>query len=151
MTPVVEADLREVFLGEWEGGLLRMKSADGDPVFAQVLAEQRWDVIPGAESREVFGGRLRRAVERITAAHPGGRVVVFSHGAAIGEMLAQATGSEPFAFVGPDNASHLASGGDARPLDHPWLQRHVTPGGLNVNGRTHRHRPRGFQRAVGSQ
>ena len=105
MTPVVDADLREVFLGEWEGGLLRMKSADEDPVFAQVLAEQRWDVIPGAESREAFGGRLRRAIERIAAAHPGGRVLVFSHGAAIGEILAQATGSEPFAFVGPDNAS----------------------------------------------
>jgi len=30
---------------------------------------------------------------------------VFSHGAAIGEILAQATGSTPFAFVGPDNAS----------------------------------------------
>ncbi len=105
MTPVVEADLREVFLGEWEGGILRMKAADGDPVFTQVMAEQRWDVIPGAESREVFGGRLRRAIERIAAAHPGGRVVVFSHGAAIGEILAQATGSAPFAFVGPDNAS----------------------------------------------
>jgi probable phosphoglycerate mutase len=105
LTPVVDADLREVFLGEWEGGILRMMSADGDPVFTQVLAEQRWDVIPGAESREVFGGRLRRAVECITAAHPGGRVVVFSHGAAIGEILAQATGSAPFAFVGPDNAS----------------------------------------------
>jgi len=105
MTAVVEADLREVFLGEWEGGILRMKSADGDPLFTQVLTEQRWDVIPGAESRAVFGGRLRRAIERITASHPGGRVVVFSHGAAIGEILAQATGSEPFAFVGPDNAS----------------------------------------------
>jgi 2,3-bisphosphoglycerate-dependent phosphoglycerate mutase len=105
MTPVVEADLREVFLGEWEGGLLRLKAADEDPLFEKVMAEQRWDVIPGAESREVFGGRLRRAVERIAAAHPGGRVVVFSHGAAIGEILAQATGSTPFAFVGPDNAS----------------------------------------------
>ncbi len=69
------------------------------------MDEERWDVIPGAESREVFGGRLRRAVERIVAAHPGGRVVVFSHGAAIGELLAQATRSAPFAFVGPDNAS----------------------------------------------
>jgi 2,3-bisphosphoglycerate-dependent phosphoglycerate mutase len=105
MTPVAEADLREVFLGDWEGGILRMKSADEDPVFAQVLAEQRWDVIPGGESREVFGGRLRGAIERIVAAHPGGRVLVFSHGAAIGEVLAQTTGSEAFAFVGPDNAS----------------------------------------------
>ncbi|HWD53931.1 MAG TPA: histidine phosphatase family protein [Acidimicrobiales bacterium] len=105
MTPVVDADLREVFLGEWEGGLLRQKAADRDPLFERVFAEQRWDVVAGAESRQEFGGRLRRAVERIAAAHPGGRVVVFSHGAAIGEILAQATGSEPFAFLGADNAS----------------------------------------------
>ena len=105
MTPVVDADLREVFLGEWEGGVLRVKAADEDPLFKKVMAEQRWDVIAGAESRQAFGGRLRRAVERITASHPGGRIVVFSHGAAIGEILAQATGSDPFAFVGPDNAS----------------------------------------------
>ena len=105
LTPVVDADLREVFLGEWEGGLLRQKAADRDPLFEQLMAEQRWDVVPGAESRQVFGGRLRAGVERIAAAHAGGRVVVFSHGAAIGEILAQATESAPFAFVGPDNAS----------------------------------------------
>ena len=102
---MVDPDLREVFLGEWEGGLLRQKAADGDPLFERMMAEQRWDVVPGAESRQVLGGRLRAAVERITATHPGGRVVVFSHGAAIGEILAQAAGSAPFAFVGPDNAS----------------------------------------------
>ncbi len=105
MTPVVDADLREVFLGEWEGGLLRQKAADRDPMFEQVFAQQRWDVVAGAESRAAFGGRLRGAIERIAAAHPGGRVIVFSHGAAIGEILAQATGSEPFAFLGADNAS----------------------------------------------
>jgi probable phosphoglycerate mutase len=105
MTPVVDADLREVFLGEWEGGLLRAKAADQDPLWEAVLREQRWDVVPGAESREVFGSRLRRTVERIVAAHPGGRVVAFSHGAAIGEILAQATSSAPFAFLGADNAS----------------------------------------------
>jgi probable phosphoglycerate mutase len=105
LTPVVDADLREVFLGEWEGGLLRQKAADQDPLWETVLREQRWDVVPGAESREVFGGRLRRAVERIVAAHPGGLVVAFSHGAAIGEILAQATSSAPFAFLGADNAS----------------------------------------------
>jgi probable phosphoglycerate mutase len=105
ITPVVDADLREVFLGEWEGGLLREKAADHDPLFERVMTEQRWDLVPGAETRDEFGGRLRRAVERIAAAHPGGRVVVFSHGAAIGELLAQATGSAPFAFLGADNAS----------------------------------------------
>jgi probable phosphoglycerate mutase len=103
--PVVEADLREVFLGEWEGGLLRQKAVDQDPMFERVMREQRWDVVPGAESREAFGSRLRRGIERIAAEHAGGRVLVFSHGAAIGEILAQATGSEPFAFVGADNTS----------------------------------------------
>ena len=105
LQPVVEADLREVFLGEWEGGLLRQMAADQDPLFQRVMREQRWDLVPGAESREVFGGRLRHAVERIAAEHAGGRVLVFSHGAAIGEILAQATGSEPFAFLGADNTS----------------------------------------------
>jgi probable phosphoglycerate mutase len=105
ISPVVDADLREIFLGEWEGGLLRQKAHDRDPMIEQVWLEQRWDVIPGAESREDFGGRLRHAIERIATAHPGGRVVVFSHGAAIGEILAQASGSEPFAFLNVDNAS----------------------------------------------
>jgi probable phosphoglycerate mutase len=105
LTPIVEPDLREVFLGEWEGGRLRQMAADRDPLFERIMREQRWDVVPGAESRSVFGGRLRDAVQRIAAAHPGGRVVAFSHGAAIGEILAQATSSAPFAFVGADNAS----------------------------------------------
>ena len=105
MHPVVDADLREIFLGEWEGGHLRQKAADGDPTFEQVLREQRWDVIPGAESREVFGGRLGRAIDRIAGTHPGGRVIVFSHGAAIGEILAQASDSAPFAFINADNTS----------------------------------------------
>ena len=105
LAPVVEADLREVFLGEWEGGLLRQKAVDRDPLFQQVMKEQRWELVPGAESRAVFGGRLRAAVERIVATHPGGRVLVFSHGAAIGELLAQASGARPFAFLNVDNAS----------------------------------------------
>jgi probable phosphoglycerate mutase len=105
MTPAVEPDLREVFLGDWEGGLLRHKAADRDPLFERIMEEQRWDVVPGAESRATFGGRLRAAVERIAAAHPSGRVIAFTHGAAIGEILAQATSSAPFAFLGADNAS----------------------------------------------
>ena len=80
LQPVVEADLREVFLGAWEGGLLRQMAADQDPLFQRVMREQRWDLVPGAESREVFGGRLRHAVERIAAEHAGGRVLVSATG-----------------------------------------------------------------------
>jgi probable phosphoglycerate mutase len=101
----VEPDLREVFLGEWEGGAFRQKVADRDPIAMQMFAEQRWDVIPGAEDSDTFAARVRGAIERIAAAHPDERVVVVSHGGTIGEILHQATGSEPWAFVGADNAS----------------------------------------------
>jgi 2,3-bisphosphoglycerate-dependent phosphoglycerate mutase len=105
LTPVVEPDLREVNLGEWEGGLFRQKVADADPMAMRMMQEERWDVVPGAESPEEFGGRIQRAIERIKTAHPDGRVVAFSHGAAIGEVLAQAAGSRPFAFLMSDNTA----------------------------------------------
>ena len=104
--PVVDADLREVFLGEWEGGLLRQKAVDGDPMFEQVHGRAALGRDPRRRvARRCSGAACGAAVERIAGAHPGGRVVVFSHGAAIGEILAQASGSAPFAFVDPDNAS----------------------------------------------
>jgi probable phosphoglycerate mutase len=105
LTPVVEPDLREVNLGEWEGGLFRQKMADADPMAVEMMKKERWDVVPGAESPEGFGGRIHGAIERIAAAHPDARVVAFSHGAAIGEVLAQATGSRPFAFLMSDNTA----------------------------------------------
>lgn len=106
ITPVVDNDLREVFLGEWEGGgVYRQRVADQDAVAVRMFAEQRWDVIPGAEPADAFASRLRAAIERIAAAHRDQRVVVVSHGGAIGEILHQVTGSRPFAFIGADNAS----------------------------------------------
>ena len=48
ITPIVEPDLREVFLGDWEGGVFRIKAAAGDPLFFKVFEEQRCDAIPNA-------------------------------------------------------------------------------------------------------
>ena len=126
----VEAGLREVYLGDWEGGLYRKKVADGDPVSQRVFAEERWDVIPGAEPSAAFAARVRAAIERVAAAHLGQRVAVFSHGGVIGQALALASGSRPFAFIGADNASisRLVISGDSwivrgfndtAHLDHP--------------------------------
>jgi probable phosphoglycerate mutase len=105
LAPRIEPDLREVFLGEWEGGLFRQKVVDADPVAVQMLTEERWDVVPGAESTATFSARIRGAIERIATSHPDARVVAFSHGAAIGEALALATGSRPFAFLTSDNTA----------------------------------------------
>jgi len=102
---VVEPDLREVFLGEWEGGVFRQRVVERDPLALRMHDEQRWDVIPGAESNADFFARVRRGIDRITASCAGRRVAVFAHGGTIGAVLSLATGSEPFAFAGSDNAS----------------------------------------------
>jgi probable phosphoglycerate mutase len=101
----LEADLREVLLGEWEGGVLRMKAAAGDPIFIRMQAEQRWDVIPGAESWETLNARVTAGLARIHRAHPNQKVVAVVHGGVIGHILAHATGASPFAFNGADNGS----------------------------------------------
>ncbi|MGN6795056.1 MAG: histidine phosphatase family protein [Streptosporangiaceae bacterium] len=105
MTPKVEPGLREVYLGEWEGGLYRKMVADFHPIAQRMFAEERWDVIPGAESLISFDGRVRAAIGRIAAEHAGRRVAVFTHGGVIGQAIALATGSRPFAFNAADNAS----------------------------------------------
>jgi len=105
LTPRVDPDLREVFLGEWEGGLFRKMVADGHPLAQQMSAEQRWDVIPGAESLADLDVRVRAVIERIVAAHPGERVVAVSHGGIIGHALYLASACRPFAFLGAENAS----------------------------------------------
>lgn len=114
LEPRIEADLREVHLGDWEGGLFRQKVADGDPIVARLFAEERWDVIPGAEPHDRLAGRIRGAVARIVAAHPDQRVVVVSHGGVIGQVMALAAGARSFAFTGCDNGSisHLVVTGD---------------------------------------
>jgi 2,3-bisphosphoglycerate-dependent phosphoglycerate mutase len=137
LTPAVEPQLSEVGLGDWEGGLYRKMVAENHPVAVRMWAEERWDVIPGAEPAPEFAARVGGAIERLAAAHSGQRVAVFTHGGVIGEALAQATGSRPFAFVGADNGSIselVVAGGrqalrrfnDTAHLDSAHLDRAVT-------------------------
>ena len=105
LSPQVEADLAEVRLGAWEGGLYRKRISERDPLAAQLFEQERWDLIPGAETNEALADRVGRAVNRIAAAHTGGRVVCYAHGGTIGTALAIAAGSRPFAFIGSDNGA----------------------------------------------
>jgi 2,3-bisphosphoglycerate-dependent phosphoglycerate mutase len=105
LSPAVEEGLREVGLGDWEGGLFRKLVAENHPTAIQMWAQESFEVIPGAESSAVFAARVRDAVHRVAGAHPDQRVAVFTHGGVIGQALAIATGSRPFAFITADNAS----------------------------------------------
>ncbi len=105
LQPLVEADLREVHMGEWEGGLYRIKVIEGGPLVQQLFETGRWDVIPGAEPDEDFIARIRAGVGRIAAAHPGAMVAAFTHGGVIGRITAEATGGRTLSFAGAANAS----------------------------------------------
>jgi probable phosphoglycerate mutase len=103
--PRVEPDLREIFLGEWEGVAFRKYVSEGHEIALQMFQEKRWDLIPGAETNEQFAARITAGLSRIVDAHPGERVVVVVHGGVIGQALALATNASPFDFLGADNAS----------------------------------------------
>jgi 2,3-bisphosphoglycerate-dependent phosphoglycerate mutase len=106
LEPVVVPDLREVALGEWEGGEFRVRMAERDPVALQAVAEERWEVIPGAETMESLARRVRAGIEALVVhAGPDVRVAAIVHGGVIGELCRQATASRPFAFVHSDNGS----------------------------------------------
>lgn len=104
--PVVVPDLREVHLGEWEGGLYREKVANGDPVTEVMYREERWDAIPGAESNAALTARTVGAIEQLHQAHPDQMIVAVVHGGVIGALVGHAARAQRgFAFVGADNGS----------------------------------------------
>jgi probable phosphoglycerate mutase len=106
LEPIVVPELREVHLGELDGGAFRIALHDGDPIIPRVFAEERWDVIPGAERMEDLAERTRAGIEWIVASVPAGATVAaVVHGGVIGELCHQATGSTPFAFTRADNGS----------------------------------------------
>jgi probable phosphoglycerate mutase len=104
--PTILRELREVFLGDFEGGEYRIRAGRGDPVIKQVFEEERWDAIPNGESWEDFGARVTAGIRRIVeAVGPNTSAVAVVHGAVIGQLCRQATDSRPFAFVHSDNGS----------------------------------------------
>ena len=105
LTPRVEADLREVFLGDWDGGEFRFRQAEGDPAFLRALQKAEWGEIPGAETTAALEERVSRGIHRIAAAHPNEQVAVVVHGGVIAAALAMATRAPSFTFIGADNGS----------------------------------------------
>jgi 2,3-bisphosphoglycerate-dependent phosphoglycerate mutase len=106
LEPTVVPELREVLLGEWEGGEFRIRVANGDPIVAKLFAEERWDVIPGAEPMDEFSARVKRGLDRIANdTGPGATAAAVLHGGVIAEICRQVASSRPFAFIVVDNAS----------------------------------------------
>jgi probable phosphoglycerate mutase len=94
LVPLELAELREVFLGEWEAGIYRQMAAESHPSFVEHLVTGSWDPIPGAERDADLRTRARGALRQIASAHPGEQVVAVTHGGVIGAIVAEATASQ---------------------------------------------------------
>ena len=101
----IEAGLREVYLGAWEGGLFRMKVASKDPMYQEFLRHQEWGKIPGAETNSMIFQRVQKSLDLIYARHQNQKVLAVLHGGIISAIMAMATGSNPLAFLGSSNGS----------------------------------------------
>ncbi|MBT3140296.1 histidine phosphatase family protein [Phaeobacter gallaeciensis] len=103
--PIIEPDLREVYLGDWDGGEYRVRAANNDPAFQRAKEGQEWGEIPGAETTATLHQRVRAGLLRIAKNHGDQRVAAFVHGGVIGAAMAVASGAAPFAFNGAANGS----------------------------------------------
>ncbi len=130
--PIIEPDLREVFLGEAEGGRLREMFATEHPIAVALREHQDWGVIPGAESNARFTERVVGAVERIADRHRGEMVAAFCHGGVIAAVLQHVARSGPGTFFGVRHTSinHLVIQAPWPPADRGTTERAAAEGGL---------------------
>ncbi|MCA8869900.1 MAG: histidine phosphatase family protein [Rhodobacteraceae bacterium] len=105
LVPQIERDLREICLGEWDGGLYRIKVAANDPAFLRAVEHEEWGEIPGAETTAELHRRVGAALIDMAARHPDQRIAAVVHGGVIGAAMSIATGARPFAFNGAANGS----------------------------------------------
>lgn len=105
LVPRVEADLREVFLGDWDGGEFRFRAAEDDPAILRARAAECWGELPNGEPFAALQTRVVRGLQRIADAHPDQLVAVVVHGGVVGAALAHAAGARNFAFNGANNGS----------------------------------------------
>jgi broad specificity phosphatase PhoE len=103
---VVEDDLAEAYLGEWEGKPFEEILATDEQMLHRVRNQEPiWRHAPGVEELGPFRARVRDAVERILSAHPQGNVVVVCHGGVINAYVAPLLGVEHEMFFVPENTS----------------------------------------------
>jgi probable phosphoglycerate mutase len=131
------AELREIFLGEWEG-LHTAELAERFPdAWAAWTDEPNWDLVPGGEGAAAFEARVGSVLDGLMERHPHGDAVVVTHGGVIQLALHRIVGKPsrglfPFRIsnasitvierrdgrliiAGVNDVSHLGDGAD-RPI-----------------------------------
>jgi len=81
VTPL--AELREIYLGEWEGLRTEDLAARFPEAWASWTDEPNWDLVPGGEGSAAFEARVSLALDRLFERHAQGDVLVVTHGGVI--------------------------------------------------------------------
>jgi broad specificity phosphatase PhoE len=85
-------ELREIYLGEWEG----LRTEDIAERYPQAWAgwqeEPNWDLVPGGERAGLFEARVSAALDAIFNRHEQGEVLVVTHGGVIQVALHRIVG-----------------------------------------------------------
>jgi broad specificity phosphatase PhoE len=81
----VDGGLREYDVGEWSG-LTRAEIETTWPGALEDWRQGRLVATPGGEIRDTFVARIAAAVTRVAAAHPGGVVLVITHGGVVSAL-----------------------------------------------------------------
>jgi len=107
LVPEIEPNLREVYLGEWDGGLFRLKMHQGtDPIAHEFLKSGGdWGLIPGAETTDELRDRVVGALHGVAARHRDQLIACVVHGGVIASLLAHATDVKPAVFGFAENGS----------------------------------------------
>lgn len=101
LRPVPMVELREIFLGDWEGLSRDQLKADYPDLWRRWREWPTWDLVPGGEGARAFEGRVRTALHSLMAQHAAGEVLVVTHGGVIQVALAEVVGQDsdgPFPF-----------------------------------------------------
>lgn len=103
---IVEEDLGEAYIGEWESLSFEEILATDEDLLRKFRAQDAiWRHGPGAEDIDALRSRVRAVVDGAVAAQPDGDVVLVAHGGVINAYIGPLLGlSQPMFFL-PENTS----------------------------------------------
>src|SRR5919198_793472 len=88
------AELREIFLGEWEGLTRHDLEVRYPELWQRWLQRPDWDVVPGGEGTGAFERRVNAILKRLLDAHPEGDVLAVTHGGVIQVAIGHTVGRD---------------------------------------------------------
>lgn len=106
--PIYRSDLRELCAGDWEGIPWAVLQRDTAQLWQARLRDIVHIAPPGGESFCALAERVRPELQQIISSHPGGEIVIVSHGGVNRLILLDALGAplESLVRIEQDYACH---------------------------------------------